>query len=148
MDPIKAKEKFSSNLMCPDQAQFSTTVLYMVYKTIEANNNITLNQLRYTLCNEYMLKEDAVAGAVASLTSRSLFNCVGRWSPRQAGNQPYDAANQRIHLRVRNDDEFSSWLANALGENPELEVFQPPAFNKRDGTPSKELPSTREVVTN
>ena len=133
MDKLKAKEKFAENLMRPDLTQVhTTTVLYMVYKTIEANDNITLNQLSWTLGVEFMLKEEMVAGAVASLTSKSLFDCVCRW---QAGSKKKDDESHRrptVHLRVRDGSpDFKAWLGAALQTNPELAVFSPPAFTKQ-----------------
>ena len=137
MNSLEAKAKFSANLMqSPDQSAFSTTILYMVYKTIEANDNITLNQLRFVLNAEYMLREETIEAAVASLTSKSLFDCVGRWQPRrskQTAVEKQDSGAARVHLRVHKEClEFNTWLASTLKSNPELVVFAAPLF-KRHG---------------
>lgn len=132
MDNIKAKEQFVFNLMKPDDRAGKTTLLYMVYKTIETNTGITINQLKWLLDTEYMISNEVVSGTVAALTSRTLFNCVSRWQPPKAsGNQRTDA----VHLRVRKDaKEFDNWYAEALREYPELTVFVPPVFASKVNT--------------
>lgn len=123
MDPIAAKEQFSLNLLNPDDRKYGVTVLYIVYKTIEQNQNITLNQLMWLLNAKYMLTAQTVTGSVASLTSETLFNCVSRW--QQPGKEAI------IHLKVRPvDGEFEEWLNKTLSENPELSVFKAPSFSK------------------
>ena len=122
MDTLEAKEKFSSNLLHPEERAFNLTVLYIVYKTVERNPSITLNQLRWTLFHEYMLQNCVVDGAIASLTSKSLFNCISRWTPPRK--------NDTIHLRTRQDaPAFQEWLTRTLVDHPELEIFTPPSFS-------------------
>jgi hypothetical protein len=126
INTIRAKEKFVFNLLNPEDRPGKTTLLYIVFKTIENNTGITLNQLRWILDAEYMIPNDVVSSAVAALTSKSLFNCVSRWQPPKAAGQP---RNDAVHLRIRKDcEEFSRWHADALKEFPELNVFVPPVF--------------------
>lgn len=120
MNNIEAKEKFSFNLLQPESKACSTTILYMVYKTIELNRGISLNKLKWLLSSEFMLQSAPVDGAVASLTSKPLFNCVSRWQP--PGNA------EHVHLRCRNNAEFSKWLEKALNEYPELSIFVAPDY--------------------
>src|SRR5476651_2466850 len=116
MNDIQAKEKLASSLMRPeDREQYTSTILYMVFRTIEANDNITLNQLRWTLSAEYLLRDEVIEGAVASLTSKSIFNCVRRYQkPRSKLRSATDS--QPVHLRACADkpQEFSSWLNNLM----------------------------------
>jgi len=128
MDSIQAKEKFVFNLLNPESRSGKVTILYMVYKTIESNSSITLNQLKWILDTEYMIPNDAVAGAVAALTSKTLFSCVSRWQPPRA-----PGAQQRsdtIHLRLRKDapEDFTQWYSDSVTEFPELCIFSPPIF--------------------
>jgi hypothetical protein len=128
METLKAKEKFVFNLMQPDDRPGKITLLYIVYKTIETNTGITINQLKWLLDTEYMLQNDVVSGTVAALTSKTLFNCVSRWQPPKSSQQRSDA----VHLRVRKDSrEFDKWYENSLTEFPELLVFIPPVFSGR-----------------
>ena len=136
MDSIQAKEKFVFNLLNPDARAGKVTILYIVYKTIESDSSITLNQLKWILDAEYMLPNDAVAGAVAALTSKTLFNCVSRWQPpRGQGSQH---RSDTVHLRARKDApaDFTSWYTATLAEFPELQIFVPPIFA------AKNLPHT------
>lgn len=120
MDNLEAKEKLSFNLLNPDSKAFNTTILFIVYKTIERNKSITLNQLKWLLNSEYMLANNRVEGATASLTSKNLFNCVSRWQPPRN--------TDTIHLRPRANAEFAKWLEQTLNEYPELAIFSPPEF--------------------
>lgn len=129
MDTLEAKEKFSFNLLHPEDRAFDITVLYMVYRTIEQNQSITLNQLRWMLYHEYMLQNTVVDGAVASLTSKSLFDCVSRWTPPRK--------NDTIHLRTRKGSAaFDEWLSRNTAERPELLIFTPPIFSAKGNQPA------------
>lgn len=126
---LRAKGQFATNLMSPDSTAYSSTILYMVYKTICANDNITLNQLRWSLNTEYLIPPAAIDAAVASLTSKSLFDCVCRW-------QPKNSEQKNVHLRARElDSTFGEWLDATLSTFPELCIFVPTAFSKRTSTP-------------
>lgn len=128
MDNIQAKEKFVFNLLNPDSRSGKVTILYIVYKTIESNSSITLNQLKWILDAEYMIPNDAVAGAVAALTSKTLFSCVSRWQPPRAAGAQH--RSDTIHLRLRKDPpkDFTKWYSDSIAEFPELSIFSPPIF--------------------
>ncbi len=121
---VSMKERFSGNLLNQDDPVYKTTVLYMTYKTVAANPGITVNQLRWLLNTEFLIKEEVVDGAVASLTSKSLFGCVSRWQPPGKGT---------VHLRVRSDvpPEFQEWLENNLKDHEELNVFEASIFKNK-----------------
>jgi len=132
METIHAKEKFVFNMLRPEERSGKITTLYIVYKTIEANTGITINQLKWLLDTEYMLQNDVVAAAVAALTSKSLFNCVSRWQPPKTAGQPRTDA---VHLRIRRDStEFNTWYEESCTECPELSVFVPPIFSNKPAT--------------
>lgn len=118
MNTIEAKEKFSFNLLHPESKAFNTTVMFMVYKTIEANSGISFNRLKWLLNSELMLPVQIVEGTVATLTSRNLFNCVSRW---QKPGSP-----EHVHLRPRDNADFTRWLDKAVTDYPELEIFNAP----------------------
>lgn len=138
MTSMEAKQRFAQTLMQKDKTEnYTGAVLYMVYRTIEANNNITLNQLCWSLGVEFLLKDDTIEGAVASLTSRSLFDAVIRWQTPTGKASPTDSTlhlrvrPKPVHLRVRPKPtpEFDAWLEALLKRQPELLVFTPPPFN-------------------
>lgn len=117
---LEAKERFSFNLLHPENKAFTITILYIVYKTIERNRGISINQLKWLLSTEYMLNNTVVEGAVTSLTAKTLFNSVSRWqSPRQ---------HETVHLRIKECTEFSKWLENSEKNHPELLIFTAPDF--------------------
>ena len=133
MNSIQAKEKFAECLMRPDvNAKYTSTILYIVYRTIEANENITLNQLRWTLGAEYLLKDEVIEGAVASLTSKSIFGCVRRYQPPRNKLRSVNGC-QPVHLRAipLTECDFKKWLTELLNTTPELGVFVPPTFVQR-----------------
>ena len=123
MGEIDAKEKLSGILLRPNERAFGIAVLYIVYRTIEANDNITLNKLKRLLNSDLLLKDEVIEGAVASLSSRSLFNVVNKWIK--------PSANDVIHLRVHREitPEFNSWLLATLADYPELNAFQSPTLS-------------------
>lgn len=122
MDNLEAKEKFSFNLLHPESRPFKTTILYMVYKSIELNKGISLNRLKWLLMSEFMMKEETVDGAVQSLTSKPLFNCVSRWQP--PNKKDY------VHLRCRKNDDWTRWMEKALIDFPELVIFVAPDYEQ------------------
>ena len=136
MDTVNAKEKFAFNLLSPAERAGKVTLLYIVFSTIEANTSITLNQLKWLLDTEYMIPNDVVAGAVASLTSKSLFNCVSRWQPHRNQSNAGDVKGA-VHLRVRRDSpEFNEWYNESVKSYPELAVFYPPLFASKTAPPN------------
>jgi hypothetical protein len=149
MDTLQAKEKFSFNLLHPTERAFDVTVMFIVYKTIERNNSITLNQLKWLLQTEYMLDGQVVDGAVASLTSKTLFNSVSRWALSGKtpvnGNRAQQAKRNAgtVHLRAKTEDspEFTKWLERAMQEYPEFAHFQPPVFTPKQ--PSTSAPQSK-----
>ncbi len=117
---MEAKERFSFNLLHPENKVFTVTILYIVYKTIERNRGISINQLKWLLNTEYMLNNTVVEGAVTSLTAKTLFNSVSRWQSPQK--------QETVHLRVKECVEFSKWLENSEKNHPELLIFTAPDF--------------------
>jgi hypothetical protein len=79
MDVIEQKQKLSRNLSSADQDAYHTSVMYIVYKTIQANRRLTVNKLKALLCVEYLIKDEMIDGVLSGLVSRSMFACVKRW---------------------------------------------------------------------
>lgn len=132
MDNSQAKQQLAMLMMNQSQVEeFKPALIYMVFKTIEANNNITLNQLRWTLNTEYMLNPREIEGAVACLTSNSLFGCVSRYQPprRKMRSRIGDTP---VHLRARQDQscDFMRWVTELLSRTPALLEFVPPRFSR------------------
>ena len=125
MDNIEAKSKLSAILMQPSALAYKVASLYIVYKTIEANDNITLNKLKRLLNSDLLIKPEVIDGAVASLSSASIFNVVSKWIRPYEKNQ-----SEVIHLRLTKEPapEFVTWVGLALKEFPELSAFIPPTL--------------------
>lgn len=123
MGDLEAKECLSGILLRPDQPAYRVAALYMVYTTIKANDNITLNRLKRALYTELMMKEAVVEGAVASLASKSLFDAITKWQKPATASSP-----EVIHLRTTKNPspEFDAWFKLALDRHPELLTFKPP----------------------
>lgn len=128
MQQLEANERLSGILLDPAGRSFNIVVLYIVYKTIEANDNITLNKLKRVLDSDLMLKDSVVDGAVASLSSRSVYNAVTRWvRPKSAPEITH------LHVKKASDQEdadFSKWLVATTEEFPELLLFNPTVLLK------------------
>jgi len=123
MDNISAKEQVGIMLLSPGDRAHSVAVLYIVYRTIESNDNITLNKLKKLLAQDLMIKEGAVEGAVATLSSKSLFDSVNRWVKPASQGTTYEIVHLRAHKEI--GDEFKSWLAATQEEFPALTSFVP-----------------------
>lgn len=114
--------------LCSDLVNPSTSgaiQIYFVYATIQANPDITLNQLRWMMHSEFLLEQNVVDSAVASLTSRSLLNSVSKW---QVHNK------DTIHLKskFKLNDVPPPWVTQSLSNHPELTSFEAPVFKKKD----------------
>ena len=127
MDTIEQKQKLGANLSGRDsEAQFST-IMWFVYRTIEANKRMTVRKLKALLCVEYLIKEDMIDGVLSSLVSRSMFACVKRW--RDPG-RPIDDMSLVVNSPA--PPEFAEWLARNLEKYPELSQFEPPIYCHKD----------------
>lgn len=126
MDSMEAKAKLSFNLQHREAEAFNVTLTYIVYRTIEENYNITLNQLKGLFQTHYRMltKDDLIESAVGSLIAKSLFNCVTRWE--RPGNA------HAVHLRVKENEQFAAWVKKVLKEYPELTEFDPPVYTRSD----------------
>lgn len=112
-----------SQLVNPNTS--GTIHLYFVYATIQANPDITLNQLRWLMNSEFLLDQGVVDSTVAALTSRSLLNCVSKWQVH---------AKDILHLKakVKHSDVQPEWVTEARNQYPELVTFEAPIFKKKD----------------
>lgn len=126
MHPLSIKEQLAFNLFSQDADRYQTTLTYVVYKTIEVNKTITLNQLKWLLHNELLLDVTHVESVVASLTSKTLFNTISRWRDTRQGNR-----SDTMHLRYRPPaPEFSAWVSAAVVKYPELQSFVPSLYKR------------------
>lgn len=125
-DPIELKQKLSFNLSGQDAELHHTTVMYMVYRTIEKNKKLTVNKLKALLSAEYLLGDAVIEGALSGLVSRSMFACVKRW---RNPNRP--VGDMQIYVTEPPPDEFIEWLSRAEGRHPEFRVFVPPIYQHK-----------------
>jgi hypothetical protein len=128
MDSMDAKAKLGFNLQHKDAEAFNVTLTFIVYKTIERNYNITLNQLKGLFNSHYMMvtSDELIESTVGSLLAKSLFDCVTRW---QRPNSTH-----AIHLRVKENPSFESWMQKMMNDYPELKSFEAPVRSE----PSKQ----------
>lgn len=125
-DPIQLKQKLCFNLSGQDAELHHTTVLYIVYRTIERNKKLTVNKLKALLSAEYLLSDALIEGALSGLVSRSMFACVKRWR-----NPQRPVGDMQIYVTEPPPDEFVEWLARTEAKHPELKVFDPPVYQHK-----------------
>lgn len=126
MDIIALKQKLSFNLSGQDPELQHLTVLYMCYKTIEANKRLTVNQLKALLCVEYLIRDSALEGALSGLVSRSMFACVKRWR-----DPKLDLGSMNLSVNEPPPKDFVEWLHRSNTLHPELAVFEPPMYQRK-----------------
>ena len=100
----------------------TVTLLYIIYRTIEANPRITVARLKTLLQQEYFLTDKDIDSGLAGLVSPSLFNVVSRW------RNPKRPIEDTVLTVRENNPEFSDWIKTQLGEYQELAVIRPPIF--------------------
>lgn len=132
MDTMQAKAKLSFNLQHRESEAFSVTLTYIVYKTIEKNYNITLNQLKGLFQQHYLMlaKDDVIESTVGSLIAKTLFDSVTRW--QRPGNA------HAIHLRVKENKDFEKWMQKVLSDHPELDAFEAPIYTRSESNATKQ----------
>lgn len=116
------KQRLIENLSSTGDAN-STTVIYLVFKTIQSNPRISVNRLNTLLGEEYFLTAQTINSAVAGLVSRSMFNAVSRWR-----NPKRDILDTQVTARETLPPEFQNWLSDAEQTFPELLIFQAPVY--------------------
>ena len=123
---MEAKAKLSFNLQHREAEAFNVTLTYIVYRTIEENYNITLNQLKGLFQTHYRMltKDDLIESTVGSIIAKSLFNCVTRWE--RPGNV------SAVHLRVKDNEAFGAWMKKVVNDHPELTAFEPPIYTRSE----------------
>lgn len=126
IDTISLKQKLSSNLCGHATDDLTTTVMYMAYRTIEANRRLRVNHLKAMLCVEYLIKEDVLDGVLSGLISRSMFACVKRWR-----DPDKTVGDMNLSVTEPPPPEFSEWLRRAEEEHPEFAVFTPPIYQRK-----------------
>ncbi len=126
MDIIALKQKLSFNLCGQEPEDLTITVMYMAYKTIEANKRLKVNQLKALLCVEYLIKEDVIDGVLSGLVSRSMFACVKRWR-----DPDKSIGDMNLSVTEPPPPEFSEWLRRSEEKYPEFSVFTPPLYQKK-----------------
>lgn len=122
---VSSVEKISFNLSSdPNGRAFSCTLRWIIFKIVEANDNITYVNLKKILRGEFGIDKQYLDTAISSLTSPMLLDGLSKWrNPRMKDVGPEIG----IHLFARNESEvFKDWKATTLQEFPELESFTPP----------------------
>lgn len=122
VDSVTLKQQFGV-LMGKRDDSYHIAVMYIVYKTIEVNSQITINRLKALLTTEYLIEESVIDGAIASLMSRSMFDCVSRWR-----NPGKPVGETQLSITKPPPEEFCKWMTRTTDQYPELSVFIPPVF--------------------
>lgn len=107
---------------------FGKAVIYIVYATIRRNPRISLNQLRWLLSEHLFVPQSQVDGALSSLCTRGLLDCVARWRSKHGtanGERPV-----HFEARATPGPAFEDWLSVASSEIEGLTAFEPPAFER------------------
>lgn len=121
-------ETLSRNLQAAHNSRvYNVTALYIVFKTIENNPNITTNQIKHLLQQEYFIAPSVVEGALGSLSATTMFGCVTRFKKPE---EPLE----KTHFHIRTGDYpevFQDWLNDVNSEFPELLNFHAPKLVKR-----------------
>lgn len=129
-------ETLSRNLQASHSSRvYSVTMLYIVYKTIEKNPNITTNQIKHLLQQEYFIQPSVVEGTLGSLSASTMFGCVSRFK------KPEESIEKtHFHIKASNaTGVFQDWLEAVTKEFPELLVFKAPLLVKRPSTKRSSL---------
>lgn len=129
---LMLKQQFGV-LMGKRDDSYHVAVMYLVYKTIEVNSQITINRLKALLTTEYLIEDGVIEGAITSLMSRSMFDCVSRWR-----NPGKPVGETQLSITKPPPDEFCKWLSMTTTQYPELLVFIPPVFKYKQKAGSSE----------
>lgn len=126
LDVVDLKHRLSCDLASEDSVTKHTTVMYMVYMTIKANERLTVNSVKALLCSEYLVAEQAIDAAIAGLISRSMFACVKRW---KAPGRPI--GDMQVSVTEPPPPEFLEWLRRSEEKMPELSIFVAPLYQHK-----------------
>jgi hypothetical protein len=107
----------------PTSEIYKKLALFLVYKTIEANPNITINQLKHLLSQQYFLNTSAVEGAIGALISDQLYGCVSRFQRRGASLE-----TAHLNLKRVKSEAMTNWLETLELEHPEFFVLESPKY--------------------
>lgn len=123
--PAQWKAKLSLLLMDSDANSelFKTVILYITYKTIESNKQISINRMKALLSSEFLWTDRLIDGAIASLVSSSCFQAVHKWRPPKS-----EVGSTRLSITYPPPAEFKLWLEKVISAHPELQAFTPPVF--------------------
>lgn len=107
--------------MFPEESgeEFRRFLLFAVYKTIQNQNNITVNKLKWKLNRELAFKDHDIDIAVSALSNPNIFNALSNFHvPKR---KIRDAEKEVVHLRLRKDcqDLIEHWANELLQSYPE-----------------------------
>jgi len=112
-----------------DSETYSSYVLFIVFRTIEANPDITINRLQHFLYQVFFIPRNITQSTIGSLVDQGMFGAVTRYQ------RPQDSI-EKSHLHAKADSDipevFRAWLDVLFEEHPELRSFQPPVFAKKN----------------
>lgn len=119
-----AKNKLAGILSNTTSIEYQRAVIYIVYRTIESNRRITLNRLKHLLLGDLLFSSQLVDGAVAVLSSKSIFASVSMFQIKSSGVPNF-------HLDIKPTEEFIRWLSVTEFLLPELVHYTPPIYIHR-----------------
>lgn len=123
-DSSSLKVSLSHLLSDTGSVKYQRAVIYIVYRTIEHNKMITLNQLKHLLLSDLLLGSQLIDGAVAVLASKSVFASITMFQIKSTG-----APN--FHLDAKPTAIFEQWLKDTQELLPELKGYTIPVYTKK-----------------
>lgn len=120
---MQTKEKLALLLMSDDD-ESKRVLLFIVYRTIQKNAGITINQLSALLHRNYAISPEQTKLAVDQLSSEGLFNSISTW-------QEKIGKREIKHLRCKDTLCMDDWLNSYTQRVPETKFYEAPEFIKQ-----------------
>jgi len=94
---------------------YKRMVIYLTYRTITENPNITVKSIKWIL-KKYAIDKDLIDKVVAVLMSREVFNAIHFW--------PSTKTKGVKHYKINpNNETMQHWLDKISTSRPELNQF-------------------------
>lgn len=106
-----------------DSEHYRNLLLFIVYKSIEANRNISVNQLYNLLRRSYRFTVSQVDSVIACLSNSDIIGGVTLYYRNDDIN--------KAHLNLCQSDRFNQWLSRTLSSIPCLVEFSAPVYTKK-----------------
>lgn len=106
-------------LLMSESEESQILILCLVYRTINTNPGITVNQICTLMYNKFFVSRNRIEGAIASLTNVQSFDCIST----------YEEKAGVIHLRCKNS-KFDQFMSNFCVKVPEACLINVPKYER------------------